>query len=70
MELCACPDCGAPAEVSTHEAYDEHPGDTVRVQCVERHWFLGPRRLLVPAGPRQPGVHGTGRRGRQPEPGR
>ena len=47
MEFCACPDCGATAEVSTEESYDAWPGDTVRVRCVARHWFLGPRRLLV-----------------------
>jgi hypothetical protein len=70
MELCDCPECGATAEVLTQESYDAWPGDTVRVRCVARHCFLGPRRLLVPAAAQRPDVPGAGRRGRQPEPGR
>jgi hypothetical protein len=68
MELCDCPCCGAPAEVSAHESYDMRPGDTVRVRCVARHWFLGPRRLLVPGPPPvavpEPGGRQPGGRGR------
>jgi hypothetical protein len=48
MEMCSCPECGGPAVVEDHGSYDARPGDTVRVSCVSRHWFLGPRRLLVP----------------------
>jgi hypothetical protein len=48
MEICDCPECGAAAVVETEESYDSYPGDTVRVRCVARHWFLGPRDRLVP----------------------
>jgi hypothetical protein len=48
MEMCDCPGCGAPAEVLAEDSYDVRPGDTVRVRCVARHWFLGPRERLVP----------------------
>jgi hypothetical protein len=48
METCACPSCGAPAEVEAENSYDVRPGDTVRVRCLARHWFLGPRTTLVP----------------------
>jgi hypothetical protein len=70
MELCDCPSCGAPAEVSAQESYDARPGDTVRVRCVARHWFLGPRRLLVPEPAPPVSVAEPGRRGREPGPAR
>jgi hypothetical protein len=65
MELCDCPSCGAPAEVSVQESYDARPGDTVRVQCLARHWFLGPRRLLVPEQAPPVAVPEPGGRGRE-----
>ena len=41
MEMCGCPDCGAPALVEEEDSYDVRPGDTVRVRCIARHWFWG-----------------------------
>jgi hypothetical protein len=42
MEMCACPECGAPAEVVTGDR-----SGMVGVRCVRRHWFLGLRERLV-----------------------
>ena len=64
MELCECPDCGLPAEVEDAGSHDDRPGDTVRVRCLARHWFLGPRRLLVPGPPLTVGTAS----GRPPSP--
>ena len=48
MQISACPECDATAEVtdagiagSTHG-----PIDMVRVLCINRHWFLMPREGL------------------------
>ena len=45
MELCACPDCGLPAEVV--HADDGHRPELVGVRCIGRHWFFGLRERLV-----------------------
>lgn len=60
MELCACPQCGLPAEVvSSLDGVDRvedradpafatgRPGELVGVRCVGRHWFFGLRERLV-----------------------
>jgi len=47
MELCACPECGLPAEVLRDDDQRWDLSEIVRVHCIDRHWFLGPRRLLV-----------------------
>lgn len=43
LELCACPECGLPAEVVPAEG----GLDLVGVRCVGRHWFFGLRDRLV-----------------------
>ena len=48
MEMCGCPDCGAPALVEEQDSYDVRPGDTVRVRCIARALVLGPSERLVP----------------------
>jgi hypothetical protein len=56
MELSACPECGAPAEVIPTEgtappgasgAPTHRLAQIVGVRCVRRHWFLGLRDRLV-----------------------
>jgi hypothetical protein len=52
MELCACPDCGLPAEVVTDaEDVERHELSAVSrlvgVRCIDRHWFFGLRDRLV-----------------------
>ncbi len=53
LELTACPQCGAPAEVDDlgTSASTGGPVSVVRVACVRRHWFLGERPRLVVAEP-------------------
>ena len=54
MEIIACPDCGAPAEVVPHGTLHSTNGgvEHVRVWCIDRHWFLMPRDMLpVPHAP-------------------
>jgi hypothetical protein len=43
VELCACPECGLPAEVVD----DGRGADLVGVRCVGKHWFFGLRQRLV-----------------------
>ncbi|WP_088320816.1 hypothetical protein [Kineosporia sp. R_H_3] len=45
VELCACPECGLPAEVLRRGPTSA--GELVGVRCVGRHWFLGLRDRLV-----------------------
>jgi hypothetical protein len=45
VELCACPECGLPAEVV--EGSRCAGGELVGVRCVGRHWFFGLRDRLV-----------------------
>jgi hypothetical protein len=49
MELCACPQCGLPAEVigETSGPRARTTLELVGVRCIERHWFLGPRDRLI-----------------------
>jgi hypothetical protein len=59
MEICACPQCGLPAEVVDESVpgpvsggpipAQRVPGplDLVRVRCIDRHWFFGSRERLV-----------------------
>ncbi len=59
MEICACPQCGLPAEVVDGDGLPERevgasavhsPArslDLVGVRCVGRHWFFGARERLV-----------------------
>ena len=51
MELTACPDCGAPAEVTDRFAMasTDGPIEHVRVYCAHRHWFLLPVEMLEQA---------------------
>lgn len=59
MELCACPQCGLPAEVVTGADGVDGParvggsgfvgGELVGVRCIGRHWFFGLRERLVGA---------------------
>lgn len=52
MQVCGCPVCGLPAEVIDEDDARGSLGGLVRVVCVGRHWFLGPRdRLVIPAEP-------------------
>ncbi len=56
MEMCACPQCGLPAEVvANHDGVDSvtgigmrrRRGELVGVRCIGRHWFFGLRERLV-----------------------
>jgi hypothetical protein len=49
MELCACPECGLPAEVVSEasELTMSSGADLVGVRCVGRHWFFGLRDRLI-----------------------
>ena len=42
MDLTACPDCGATAQVVDRSvrALQHEPVDHARVRCVHGHWFL------------------------------
>jgi len=42
METTICPECGAPAEVRARSVWESTDGpiEHVRVECVDRHWFL------------------------------
>ena len=45
LELVACPQCGAPAELVSEGWLDstEGPVEHCRVRCVRRHFFFMPR---------------------------
>lgn len=50
MELCACPQCGLPAEIVSNSDPREGESlaaDLVGVRCISRHWFFGLRERLV-----------------------
>ncbi len=49
MELVECPECGAAAEITWRFAQPgtDGPVEHVRLQCVRRHWFLGPVSSLL-----------------------
>lgn len=51
MELCACPQCGLPAEVVSSTVQERDRAsvatDLVGVRCISRHWFFGLRERLV-----------------------
>ena len=52
MEIIACPECGAPAELTDEgDLTSTHgPVGIVRIVCANRHWFLMTRdRLPRPA---------------------
>jgi hypothetical protein len=42
METTTCPECDAPAEVRGRSVWESTDGpiEHVRVECVQRHWFL------------------------------
>jgi hypothetical protein len=46
VELCACPECGLPAEVVVGYGRTAD-ADLVGVRCVGKHWFFGLRDRLV-----------------------
>jgi hypothetical protein len=48
-ELTACPECGAPAEITEAVLLEstDGPVEHARVVCVHRHWFLMPSDRLV-----------------------
>jgi hypothetical protein len=57
MEIVDCPECGRPAELESWSL--PSTGDDlehVKLLCVNRHWFLMPREMLMrrtaPARPR------------------
>ena len=49
VELTACPECSAPAEVTEVVLLDSTDGpiEHARVRCVRRHWFFMPTAALV-----------------------
>jgi hypothetical protein len=48
MDTTTCPECGAPAEVRARPVLESTGGpmEHVRVDCVQRHWFLMPTASL------------------------
>ena len=48
LDLVVCPECAAPAEVVDRFALPSTDGDVehVKMQCLERHWFLLPATAL------------------------
>jgi hypothetical protein len=42
MDITACPECDAPAEVRTRSVWESTDGpiEHVRLDCVRGHWFL------------------------------
>ncbi|SOD98748.1 hypothetical protein [Blastococcus haudaquaticus] len=62
MELTACPECCAPAEIEWRLPVDSTHGpvDHVKVYCVRRHWFLMPSEEIAALAGVVPGAaHGT-----------
>jgi hypothetical protein len=49
MELVVCPECSQPAEARwrTRLSSTDAPVEHVRVDCLDRHWFLMPSTQLV-----------------------
>lgn len=54
MELTSCPECGAAADVVWRfcEEGTDGPVEHVKLQCINRHWFLGASAALL-ARPRR-----------------
>jgi len=48
IQIAACPQCGAPAELTDYGTATSTAGpvDIVRVMCASRHWFLMTRDAL------------------------
>lgn len=68
MDLTTCPECGNAAEILDRFVLEstDGPVEHVRMQCVQRHWFLLPVGALeTPAMPVRERV--PGRSQRQPE---
>ncbi len=55
MELTSCPECGAVAEVSMRfsEESTDGPVEHVKIQCVQRHWFMGSSASLLRPAPQR-----------------
>lgn len=69
LTLIACPECGAPAEVTDEGLVysTDGPVRMVRVRCLQRHWFLlaedrlrAPQREPARREPRHRGGSTTG----------
>jgi hypothetical protein len=50
LDLVVCPECAAPAEVVDRYvlASTDGPVEHVKVQCLDRHWFVLPAAALPP----------------------
>lgn len=53
LQLTRCPECGATAEITRRIvlASSDGPIEHVRMQCVDRHWFLLPSAMLAGMAP-------------------
>ena len=42
METTTCPECEAPAEIRGRSVWESTDGpiEHIRVECIQRHWFL------------------------------
>jgi hypothetical protein len=49
LELTACPECSAPAEITERVTFrsTHGPVEHARVRCVRRHWFFLPVARLL-----------------------
>jgi hypothetical protein len=56
MDITGCPECGAPAEITDRCVLVSTSGllEHVRVECVNRHWFLMPAATLARSHRRHP----------------
>ncbi|HET7306020.1 MAG TPA: hypothetical protein VFJ12_15880 [Segeticoccus sp.] len=61
-ELSACPLCGQAAEVVWRADLPSTDGPLphVKIQCVQRHWFVGPEQTLAPRPERVDGALAVG----------
>ena len=64
LQLVACPQCGNPADATTHAtvASTHGPVKIVRVSCLDRHWYLMPADQLIDLTATRP-TRVTGRTG-------
>jgi hypothetical protein len=68
LEIIACPQCGAPAEITDRFWLDSTDGPIQHLQtiCVSKHWLTPPGRDGPPAAARHPITTSRDRRAARP----